>query len=227
MSSPDPQNDSATDPTSDPIQDETVAAAVAGSRDALDRLLLAHGPRLQVMVAGRLRGSRDRLEMGQDIAQDILLDLATEIRTIDPPTEGELKRVLARIVDVKVESLREAPHSSEGAGGSIGEARLVPADLRSRANLQPVWRSVSRDGRTPETLTEQREALTIFLEELDALSPEHREVVIGSVFDQISTRELAKRLGDKRTAVAMRIARALEALTKRVRRRMKTPFTSV
>jgi len=225
MTRPDPNHHSTASRGRDLGQDAEVAAAAAGSRDALDRLLLDHGPRIQVMVAGRLRGSRDRLELGEDLVQDILLELSEEIRTIDPPTDVELKSVLAKLVDAKVDSIRDT-RGRETGDIARETTRPEPADLRKQANLRPVWRSASRDGRTPETLTEQREALTIFLEELDALSPEQREVVIGSVFDQIPTRELAERIGDKRTAVAMRIARALETLTRRVRRRIKTPFTS-
>jgi len=183
---------------------ELLGQARAGSREALGTLLDQCGGRLLALIRLRLGpGLRARVE-SRDVLQATLVKALINIESFDGQARGSLMAWLARIAANEIRDLadfhgrqRRAPERTlsldESAGGQLA------AQLRSETSRV--------------ALGEQQQALERALE---ALSPEHREVIVLRKLEELPFDAIAGRMGRTPDACRMLLARAMAALTLRL-----------
>lgn len=176
--------------------------ARGGSREALGILLGSHGDRLLALIRLRLGpGLRQRVE-SRDVLQATLLKALLHIDGFRGSGRASLMAWLARIAENEVRDLaafhgrqrRELGRTADVGG--VQELDRLAADVRSQ---------------TSRIALDERSARLVAA--LEALSEEHREVVLLRHFEELPFAEIAGRMGRSPDACRMLLARALAALT--------------
>ena len=183
-------------------QESTVLLREArqGAPDALGELYERYGGRLLACI--RLRMGRDlraRLE-SRDILQATFLKSFQRLEQFEGEEGASLMGWLVRIADNEIRDQVDFQHRQRrdvAAGVPLDDVSLhAPATVRSAFS--------------EAALNEQAEYLTRALEGLD---PDHREVIILRKLEELSFKEVASRLGRSEDACRMLLARAMVALT--------------
>jgi hypothetical protein len=84
------------------------------------------------------------------------------------------------------------------------------------SEVGPLWKFLSISGRSPLSGAGLTDQVSLVLSELGRLKDEHREVITLTLFDQLTTAEVAERLGISRRAASMLFLRAIRSLRRRV-----------
>lgn len=183
---------------------DLLRAARDGSPQALDQLYERCAGRLLALI--RLRMGRDlraRLE-SRDILQNTLLKSFQRMGQFEGGDGASLMAWLARIAENEIRDQVDFQHRQRrdvAAGVSLDETGVdVAATLRS-AFSQAV-------------LSEQALRLEQALETLESA---HREVIVLRKLEELSFAEIAVRMGRSEDACRMLLARALVALTLKMR----------
>ena len=183
------------------MDDALVAAAVQGDRDAQSKLLAAVLPRLRKLALDRFDAADDRSDAIEDVAQNAIIALADGLKGLRRQTVEGVMAYASRILDHKIaDSIRRRPQSgtialdaSDAGNGSLRDRLPCTGTTPSKAA------SRSDDyGRVRDILARMRDA--------------DREIVSLAFFEQLSTAEIASRLGIAREAASMRLLRALRVL---------------
>jgi RNA polymerase sigma-70 factor (ECF subfamily) len=156
--------------------DELIAAACAGDRAALNRLLADARPRL-IAVAMRIVRDRDEAE---DVVQEALLKVCRSLTRFEGRSAFStwLHRI---VVNAGLDRLRR--HQVRPERVRDDDARdFAPSELDLR----------SRDEQTPEQVLSAQETGAVVRGALARLSPSHREVLVRREFDGESYRDLAR-----------------------------------
>jgi RNA polymerase sigma-70 factor (ECF subfamily) len=174
--------------------------ALQGSPEALGELYERYGGRLLACI--RLRMGRDlraRLE-SRDILQATFLKSFQRLDQFEGGDGPSLMGWLVRIAENELRDQVDFQHRQRrdvAAGVPLDDVSLhAPATVRSAFS--------------EAALNEQAEYLTRALEGLD---PDHREVIILRKLEELSFKEVASRLGRSEDACRMLLARAMVALT--------------
>jgi len=179
---------------------ELLQRAREGSDAALDGLLERYAGKLLAVVRVRLGPSlRGRVESG-DVLQECLIKAYQRFAQF----EGEdraLMAWLARIAENQVRDLAEF-HGRErrDARREVALEDDGPRALAARA------RSVSSQVALGERQRQLERAL-------EALEPDHREVIVLRKLHELSFREIGERMDRSEDAARMLLARAMTALT--------------
>jgi len=165
------------------------------------------------MVAARLSSSPQCLHAMEDIAQSVLMGVNDRLPELKNRTVSGLKAFTSTIVSRRVaDYLRGRP--------ADGAARRPVASLDSTvaglSGAGPMWQFLSADGTSPLTAADRAEQLNRVLAELGRLKPEHRDVITYAFFDQLTTAEIAERMGISRPATSMLLIRAVNTLRRRL-----------
>jgi len=165
--------------------------ARAGDRGAYDRLFALHSGRTLMFIRARL-GPRLRAAVeSRDVLQDAYLAAHRDFDAFEYTDEGAFGRWLCRIVENRIRDL----------GAYLGaKKRQVVALPAPEPETGPVT-AVDRD--------ERRQAL---LRGIDALSEDHRSVLLLRYFEGLDAEEAARRMGRSAGAVRKLTARALAEL---------------
>jgi RNA polymerase sigma-70 factor (ECF subfamily) len=179
-------------------------AARDGSSQALSELYERLSGRLLALI--RLRMGRDlraRLE-SRDILQNTLMKSFQRLDQFEGGNGGSLMAWLAKIAENEIRDQADAQHRQRrdvARGISLDETGIeVPASLRSAISHA--------------VLSEQTQRLE---QALEALEPAHREIIVLRRFEELSFREIALRMRRSDDACRMLLARALTALTLKMR----------
>lgn len=173
-----------------------------GSREALGLLLGSCGGKLLTLIRLRLGPSlRQRIE-SRDVLQATLLKALLHIDGFRGAGRESLMAWLARIAQNEIRDAaafhgrqrRELGHTV--AVGGAQELDRLAADVRSETSR------IALDERGARLLTA-----------LEALPPEHREVIVLRQLEELSFAEIAGRMGRSSDACRMLLARAMAALT--------------
>jgi RNA polymerase sigma-70 factor (ECF subfamily) len=171
-----------------------------GSAEALDLLYRRFAGKLLALIRLRMgRSLRSRME-SRDILQATLLKSFRGIDRFESEDTGSMMAWLARIAENEIRD--QADHHSRqrrDAGRNVPldeHAREVTDHLRS-ALSQVIW-------------DEEAGRLERALESLD--EPQ-REIILLRKFEELSFREIGRRLGKSEDACRMMLARALTKLT--------------
>ena len=174
----------------------SLAAARSGDRDAFTTLVSPHTPRLQ-RLARRLTRNREDAE---DVCQESLLRAFTKLDQFTG-TEIEANEFcawLARITaNCAIDHLRRKRAS-----------RLVPLDECGHVQSKYHEAGTGGWGESPEVSCTRKEQLRIVADALAKLPAELRSVCLLRHMMELSTKEVAARLGISTIAVRLRLFRA-------------------
>jgi RNA polymerase sigma-70 factor, ECF subfamily len=189
---------------SDPGGDteDLLRRAREGSREALGSLLDGCGQRLLGVIRLRLGPSlRERIE-SRDVLQATLLKALLHIDGFRGEKRESLMAWLARIAQNEIRDAaafhgrdRRRADRTVTLGDSQELDRLA-ADVRSETSR------IARDERSERLFAA-----------VEALSPEHREVILLRQLEELPFAEVAGRMGRSPDACRMLLARAMAALT--------------
>lgn len=174
-----------------------------GDRDALDRLLGRHQDRLTRFVRMRVgRGLRGRVRTS-DLLQSSLYEVVASIDDFRGETENEFLAWAGRIVD---NTVRDKARFFEAAKRA-GEVPITSGSI------------LTGDAPSPSSWAAMREEADIVGQALDALSDDHREVLLMKFSEKLNHREIAEVLDRSEEATRILLWRARAALALELERR--------
>lgn len=175
--------------------------ARAGSREALEDLLASVSARLLGLIRLRLgRDLRARLE-SRDILQNTLLKAFSHLDQLRQPNTAVLLAWLARIAENEI---RDQVDYHAQARRAIQKEQ--PLDTAIAAGVDRQLRSQTSRLALSEEMLRLEKAL-------EAVTAPHREIILLRKFDELSFEEIGRRLGKSPDACRMLLARALAAVT--------------
>jgi RNA polymerase sigma-70 factor (ECF subfamily) len=180
-------------------QESTVLLREArqGSPDALGELYARYGGRLLAFIRMRMgRDLRSRLE-SRDILQTTLLKSFQRLAQFEGGDGPTLMGWLVRIAENEIRDQADFQHRRR---------RDVAADVPLDAGGIEIPARAS----SAAVLNEQAERLGAALE---ALEPDHRDVIVLRKLEELSFKDVAARMGRSEDACRMLLARAMVALT--------------
>jgi RNA polymerase sigma-70 factor (ECF subfamily) len=183
-------------------QESTVLLREArqGSPDALGELYARYGGRLLAFIRMRMgRDLRSRLE-SRDILQTTLLKSFQRLAQFEGGDGPTLMGWLVRIAENEIRDQADFQHRRR---------RDVAADVPLDAGGIEIPARV-RSALSAAVLNEQAERLGAALE---ALEPDHRDVIVLRKLEELSFKDVAARMGRSEDACRMLLARAMVALT--------------
>jgi len=188
-------------------RDESTAlllAAKAGSAEALDRLYQRVSGRLLAIVRIRMgRDLRARME-SRDILQATLVKSFERLDQFAGGDGATLMAWLARIAENEIRDQADFQHRQRR-----DIAASIPLDDEHQAVATRVRSAFSQ-----VAIGEDAARLETALEGLDA---DHREVIVLRKLEELSFKEIATRMGRTEDACRMLLARAMVALTLKLR----------
>lgn len=191
-----------------------VEQAQQGDRRALEVLFARYREHLLPLVRARL-GAKLRAHVdSQDILDSVLGDAYLGLGRFECRTEGAFLHWLSKIAANKIHQKADHFYALKRGGGRAPAGGSVGAGmLAGRAGAGP----------TPSQAAEAREARERLYQALDELDEDQREVLLLVRLQGLPRKEVAQILGCSENAVSMRVARALEALTRIYARRGEAP----
>ena len=164
--------------------------ARAGDRTAFDRLFGLHADRALLFIRARL-GSKLREKVEScDVLQEAYLAAYQAFDTFDFTGDGAFMRWLCRIIENRIRDL----------GDHFAARKRQPVEIPRSAATGPS---------TAVGLAEDRERVARALE---ALSEDHRQVLLLRYFEGLSAEETGQRMGRSAGAIRNLTARALAEL---------------
>ncbi len=188
---------------------ELLIGAGKGEAAAVDRLLDRHRDALRNMIRARMDQKLARRVDASDVVQDVLLEASQRLNDYvrDPKLPfGLWLRQMAhdRIIDLhrrhRVARRRSLDREQQLAGPRADQSSLELAAQLRDPEL------------TPAAATLRKELHERFVEAIDRLEDEDREIVLMRHFEQLSNSEAAELLGLSPPAAGMRHLRALRRL---------------
>jgi len=189
---------------------ELLAGAGKGQAAAVNQLLDRHREALRNMVRARMDQKLGRRVDASDVVQDVLLEASQRLDDYirDPKLPfGLWLRQMAqdRIIDLhrrhRVARRRSIDREQQLGAGAMGDK----SSLELVAQL--------RDPElTPAAASLRKELHERFVEAIDHLEEEDREIILMRHFEQLSNSEAADLLGLSQPAAGMRHLRALRRL---------------
>ena len=179
-----------------------IERARAGSPDAINALYERLSPRILAYIRLRLgRDLRARME-SRDILQATLLKSYQKLRDFRGSDTRSLVAWLARIAEHEVRDCADYVHRQ----------RRDAAQDTALDEEAPV-QAITRSALSRVILNEEAQRLEAAL---DALSPDHRNIILMRKFEELPFGEIARRAGRSEDACRMLLARAMTALTLRL-----------
>ncbi|MHC4207444.1 MAG: sigma-70 family RNA polymerase sigma factor [Planctomycetota bacterium] len=188
---------------------QLVALAKVGNEDALDKLCRIYGERIRRIVRIRMgREIRVKLD-SMDLVQDALFNALRGLGDFTYENEGDFLRWLSRI-------------AQNALGHHVEKLYTDKRDIRREVRLDESKQTTA--GRlagtpgpvkvtTPSVIMTKKEDLDKLEKAIDELKPEHKEVIVLAKIEELSYKEIGKRLDKSADAVGMLLSRAMVALT--------------
>jgi len=200
------------------LTDEIIRGAAEGSEGDLALVAEAMRPQIWAMVVVRLTPKPARFPDAEDLTQDAWLAVQKGIGGLRHQTVGGLRSYASTVVSNKVAAYFKNP------AHMLGEKRITSLDEAVQrlsregplgAFLATADSSPSSKARASESSRERQEQLSKALREMGRMRPEDRNVLVMALFDQLTTGQIAEKLGIKRPAAYQRVTRALVKLLQR------------
>lgn len=165
---------------------ELVALAVAGQREAFDELIVRHFDAVFAVAWSRLSDD----DRAQDLAQEVFLRAWLNIGTVRQATS--LRAWLCQLArNLAINWLRDGTRRSN-------LVRMVPMDDEVANRVADATPSAAERLGSDEAEGNLKAAL-------DRLSPSDRELVLMHFMEQLSQRDIARRLGVHHTTIGRRL----------------------
>ncbi|MBI4582950.1 MAG: RNA polymerase sigma factor [Planctomycetes bacterium] len=168
-----------------------IEAAQDGNREAFEKLVEREARRLRALAASRL-SAHIVLEVDlEDVHQETLLRALKSIRSFEWRGEGSFFPWL---------------------GGIVEKVILELARKGARERKAPLDPDLPAEGVSPSRVLRREERLQRLEDCLEALSPEHRQVIHLTRIERLTFPEAAERMGRSPDAVKQLLYRALKQL---------------
>ncbi len=195
------------------LNDEMIVEAVRGSSTAMDRVVAAMSDQVRLMVYARLNPTDAQRQYVEELTQQSMEALLRGLSTLEIRTLAGLRAFTSTIV-----ARRVADHIRNPAG--IGRGKKAPRSLDSTVAAAsaagPLWQFLSAAATSPLSAAAREDQLQRTMFELAHLRQEYRAAITMAFFDQLSTAQIAERMGTTRQAASMVLLRAVRALRKRM-----------
>ena len=196
-------------PDADEVE-KLLGAANAGETGATDELLERHRDVLRQIASARMDRALSRRVDASDIVQDVMIDASQRLQEYlkNPKLPFRLwlrQMVLDRIIDTHRRHRVAARRSLDR------EQPLTRAGAGDPSSIQLVDQ-VRDQQLTPAAAVIRHELQRRFLDALDQMAPEDREILLLRHVEQVSSTEAAEILGISTSAAGMRLLRALRRL---------------
>jgi RNA polymerase sigma-70 factor (ECF subfamily) len=179
-------------------------AAKAGSAEALGVLCQRSAGRLLALIRIRMgRDLRSRME-SRDILQSTFLRAFERLDQFAGGNGASLMAWLARIAENEIRDQADFQHR---------QRRDIAVSMPLDAVAEPIATMV-RSAFSQVAIVEETARLEAGLEALDA---DHREVIVLRKFEELTFKEIAAHMGRTEDACRMLLARAMVALTLKLR----------
>jgi len=175
-----------------------------GSREAIGAVFERYGERLHALIRVRLGPQLRRRLESRDILQTTLLKAFQGIERFEGSGSTSLMAWMGTIARDEICDQADFYGRQKRDMG-----RDTTLDARAEALTGPIRSETSR-------IQLQADAERL-VEALDALKEEHREVILLRNYEELGFREIGERLGKSPDACRMLLARAMTALTIRMR----------
>ena len=195
------------------LVDDTVRRAAQGELADRERVAEALAPQVHAMVAARLSPHAGQLDAAEEIAQQAMVAVVESLPSLANRTVGGLKSLASVIVTRRVVDFLRGRKGARLAGRPVASLDTTVAD---HSHVGRLWEFLSAGGPTPLSVVREADQWSLVLTELGQLRKSHREIITLAFFDQLSTREIAERVGISRRAASMTLLRAVRELRSRV-----------
>jgi|SRR5579863_6390849 len=188
---------------------ELLAGAGQGQPAAVNELLDRHREALRNMIQARMDQKLARRVDASDVVQDVLLEasqrLADYIRDPKLPFGLWIRQMAQdRIIDLH-------RRHRVARRRSLDREQQRPGALADKSSLE-LMAQLRDPELTPAAATLRKELHERFVEAIDQLEDEDREILLMRHFEQLSNSEAAELLGLSQPAAGMRHLRALRRL---------------
>ena len=173
--------------------------ARAGNQEALSRAFEMYRRRLAVLVHFKLSPAARRFSEVDDVVQETMLRAFRDLDGFTYESPGSFLRWLSTIAGhVIIDRLRYE-----------GRARRAGQEVAFRSRSNPLGAEPA-DVQTPSRLLAQRQSIEHLLDQLTALPEDYRNVILMAKIEDMTTAEIAERMGKSREAVALLLHRAVK-----------------
>jgi RNA polymerase sigma-70 factor (ECF subfamily) len=184
-----------------PEASAVIRAAGEGSSQALDRMFREVCPKLLRIIRLRLGPSLRRRLESQDILQATLLKAFERLDQFEGSGSGSLMAWLAAIARNEIRDQADFHQRKRRDLGMQDSMDGLPAELAAEI-------------RSAVSLLHLREQEARLESALEALEPDHREVIVLRKLEELSFAEIGERMGRSADACRMLLARAMAALAR-------------
>ncbi len=185
--------------------------ARAGDRTALGQLLQWYGNYLSILATTQLDRRLRRRVSPSDIVQEAMLAAHQDFEAFRGVSQGELLSWLRTIL---IHTLHRSFKK---------HVKVEKRDIRREVSLESVGKRLEQsacnlagllpaNGPSPSAPMQQREQAVELANQLSALKPDYREVIVLRVLQGLSFDEIAEQMGRKSGAVRMLWLRALGSM---------------
>jgi RNA polymerase sigma-70 factor (ECF subfamily) len=195
--------------STEPADDALLAAAVAGDRTALERLLLLHCERLSRRIAAALPNTAQHGGSVDDLLQQTLVQAIRDIGGLKSRSPGGFAAWLQTIADHRVQDFLRAEGRHRRRGG-VQAAVLAPGS--SAQPMLTLVEQLSGHGSTPSGNAARNEAVHAVRVGLAGLPPPQREAIQLHHLDGRSLDETAAKMDRSPDAVRGLLQRARKSL---------------
>lgn len=188
---------------------ELIQSASAGDQSAVNQLLQRHRPALRRLVQLRLdRKLAGRVD-ASDVVQDVLLEASGRLGDYLKRPEMPFHLWLRQLARDRMIDLHRRHHAQRRSVER--EQPLSPRVFGDKSSLDLAAQLQDAE-LTPAAATIRKELEQRFLESLDCLDEQDREVILMRHVEQLGNGEVAQALGLSDAAAGMRYLRALKRL---------------
>jgi len=195
------------------LLDDDVRRAAEGEPADRERIAAVLEAQVQVMVAARLSPHPGQFDAVEEIAQQAMMAVVERLPTLANRTVGGLRSLVSVIVARRVVDFLRGQKRAKLAGQRVASLDSTVAD---RSNAGPLWQFLSAGGPSPLSAVRDADQMSVVLSQLGQLKDEYREIITMAFFDQLTTRDIADRIGTTRRAASMLLLRAIRELRQRV-----------
>ena len=195
------------------LTDEDIRRAADGARPFVERVTEALLPQVRVMVGARFSAHPGYFDVVEEVAQAVMIAVADALPRLENRTIASLRSLVSVIVSRRVVDFLRQKKRANLAGRPVASLDTTVVDL---SDVGPLCNFLSVGGPSPLSAARQADQISLVMSELGRLKQEHREVITLALFDQLTTAEVAERLGISRRAASMLLLRAIKALRRRV-----------
>lgn len=188
---------------------ELVQAAAQGDEAAANALLQRHRDPLRRLIQFRLDRQLSRRVDASDVVQDVLLEASRRLKEYVSGPELPFHLWIRQIAQDRMIDLHRRHHAQRRAVDRERPLQAANAGDKSALDLAAQLADAEL---TPAAAAIRKELEERFLQALDQLHPDDREIIVMRHIEHLGNSEVAQALNLSQAAAGMRYLRALRRL---------------